>query len=240
MRFKKIIKMFENGNVCVTGMRGKGKDLIIGNVIAHRKKQYVSNLNYRNEYHNELDFNKIDCQNDYKNFINGNINYYEYPYPLGADVYISDCGVYLPSQYCNQLNRDYPNLITYQALSRQISRNNVHINAQNINRVWDKIREQSDTYIRCVSCIYLFGLVIQRVIIYDKYESCLNRVNPCRIKVPLFNKEAKIHARLYLDNFYNQHGKVQSRLLFYFNRSKHNTYQFGEILKKGKKKNENT
>ena len=45
MRFKRIIRYFKRGNVCVTGLRGTGKDLLMGNVIARRKKNYVSNLN---------------------------------------------------------------------------------------------------------------------------------------------------------------------------------------------------
>lgn len=232
MRFKKIVNMFKRRNVCVTGLRGTGKDLIMGNVIARRNKPYVSNLDYsKNELFEELKLKDLDVPNKYSNFINNDINEYHYPYTEKADIYISDCGVYLPSQYCNQLNRDYEGIITYQALSRQISKNNVHINAQNLNRVWDKLREQSDYYIRCRQCIYIFGLVIQFITIYDKYESCLNRINPCRVRVPMFNKEAKIQAKLYLDNFYNQHGSVRNHILIYFNKSKHDTHYFGKVLK---------
>lgn len=232
MRFKKIVKLFKNGNVCVTGMRGTGKDLIFGNVIARRKKEYISNLDYSNDHNfNMLIASRLDIKNKYSNFISNDVNKYEFPYEQGQDIYISDCGVYFPSQYNNLLNRDYEGLISYQALSRQISKNNVHINAQNLNRVWDKIREQSDTYIRCVRCIYLFGFVLQSIVIYDKYESCLNRINPCRIKVPILNREAKIHAQLYIDNFYNSHGKVKRRILLYKNKSKHDTYHFGNLLK---------
>lgn len=232
MRFKKIIKLFRNGNVCVCGLRGKGKDLLIGNVIARRKECYVSNLKYGYDYI-PLRLSDLDLKNTYKNFINNDVNKYDYPYPLKADIYISDCGVYLPSQYCNQLNRDYEGLIGFQALSRHIARCNVHFNAQNLNRVWDKLREQSDIYIRCVRCIYLFGFVIQKIVIYDKYESCLARINPCRIKKPMFaTKKVKQDVDLYLDNFYNMHGSVKSRLLIYFNKSKHDSYAFGKMLKK--------
>lgn len=232
MRFKKIIRLFKNGNVCVCGLRGKGKDLLIGNVIARRKQPYVSNLNYGYEYI-PLRLCDLDIKNKYTNFINNDVNKYDYPYPLKADIYVSDCGVYLPSQYCNQLNRDFEGLISFQALSRHIARCNIHFNAQNLNRVWDKVREQSDIYIRCVKCIYLFGLVIQKVIIYDKYESCLNRINPCKIKKPMFaSKKVKQDVDLYLDNFYNIHGSVKSHWLIYINKSKHDSYAFGKLLNK--------
>jgi hypothetical protein len=47
MRFKKIIRMFEDGNVCVTGLRGRGKDMLMSNVVVRRKKPYVSNVDYK-------------------------------------------------------------------------------------------------------------------------------------------------------------------------------------------------
>lgn len=240
MLFSSIVKMFKKGNVCVTGLRGTGKDLLMGNVIARRKNDlYMSNLDYGGQYV-PLDFKLLDCgMNTYDNFINNNINYYEWTLSEFGDIYISDCGIYFPSQYCNQLNNKYPYLSVYQALSRQVSHNNVHINAQNLNRVWDKIREQSDIYINCNKCIYLWGLVIQQITIYDKYESAVNRVKPCKITLPLTaTKEMKLQSQLYYDNFCNQHGKVKKKLLIYINRSKHDTYYFEKLLKKGKKKNE--
>ena len=239
MMFSNIIKMFQNGNVCVCGLRGTGKDVLFGNVIARRRKPYVSNLDYTNgENYNELDFNKLDMgKNTYRDLISGKVKYYKYPYPLGSDIYLSDSGIYLPSQYCNELNKQYPYLPTYFALSRQVSHNNFHVNTQHLGRPWDKIREQADQYIRCRGCIVLLGkLVIQQITIYDKYESALNRVKPCRISVPIFAKrEVKQSAEMYLDNFYNTHGSVKNHILIYFNKSKHDTYYFEKLFEGGKK-----
>ena len=153
MRFKKVLKLFEKGNVCVSGLRGTGKDVLFGNVIGRRRKEaYISNLDYGgNRFPFEL--KKLDLAgNTYKNFIAGNVKNYVFPYPLGTDVYISDAGVYFPAQHFVELNRSYDSFVAYQALSRQVSHNNVHFNAQNLNRVWDKIREQSDIYINCQWC----------------------------------------------------------------------------------------
>lgn len=237
MTIKKIIKLFEDGNVCVTGLRGTGKDVLFGNVIARRKKDYVSNLDYTNgkNYH-VLDFNKLDCgKNDYRNLLSGNVRYYKYPYPSGSDIYLSDAGVYFPSQYCNELNRDYKYIPMYMALSRQLSHNQFHVNVQNLNRCFDKIREQSEIYIRCRKCIVLFGfLVIQVITLYDKYQSCLDRVEPCKISVPIMaKKEVKQNAEMYVDKFRNTYGKVQTRLLVYINKSKHDTYYFEKLFERG-------
>ena len=245
MRFKKVVKLFDSGNVCVTGLRGTGKDMLSGNVVARRKKDYVSNLDYnckKSTYH-KLDFNKLDLGGTtYKDMINGTQKYYVYPYPIGSDIYISDVGVYFPSQYCNDLNRDYKNLPMYMALSRQLSHNNVHINVQNLNRAWDKIREQSDTYIRCRRCKVFFGkIVFQQITIYDKYQSCLDRVEPCRIRVPaMASKEVKQNAKMYVDKFRNSYGTIKNHILLYWNKSNYDTYYFEKLFASGVDENAKT
>lgn len=233
-----IAKKFEQGSVLVCGMKGKGKDLIMGNVIAYRKKQYVSNLDYGGERY-EFNYKDIDLGGNTYDTMLATPRYYEYPFPPATDIYLSDVGVYFPAQYCNELNKKYQSIPYFMALSRQVGREaRVHANCQNISRIWDKIREQSDTYIRCTHCFYVpkINLVIQRVVLYDKYESAQNRVNPCRIKVPMFgNKDRILNAQIYCDNFYNQHGEVHDYWLIYFNKSNHDTYYFEKLLKEGKK-----
>lgn len=239
MRFNKIVRMFKDGNVCVCGLRGSGKDVLTGNVIARRNVPYVSNLNYTDgKNFQELDFDKIDVgKNTWRNLIKGNPRYYKFPYEPGSDIYISDVGIYMPSQYCSELNKEFPHLPTYMALSRQVSHNNFHINVQSLNRAWDKIREQSDQYIRCRWCKVLFGkIVLQKITIYDKYQSAVDRVQPCRIRMPFLGKaEVKQQAELYLDKFYNTYGSVKNHLLIYINRSKHDTYYFEKLFLGGSK-----
>ena len=233
MRLRNIIKMFENGNVCVTGLRGTGKDVLFGNVIIRRKKPYLSNLDYGGNF-NPLILKDFNINNKYSNFISHDVNRWVFQFPYGTDLYISDVGVYFPSQYCNKLNNEYEGFVYYQALSRQVSHNNVHCNVQNLNRCWDKIREQSDTYIRCVFCKVVFGFVIQKVVLYDKYQSCLDRVGVCRVKKPnlFMNKNQRLQRELYLDNYRNQHGSISAKWLVYKNKSKHDTYYFEKLLKK--------
>lgn len=242
MRFKKIIKMFENGNVSVCGLRGTGKDMLTANVIARRKKPYISNIDYNCKgcEYQPLDFNKLDCGgNTYKNLIKGDVKYYKFPYIEGSDIYLSDAGIYLPSQYCGELDRDYKHLPMYSALSRQLSHNNLHTNSQALERVWNKFREQSDQYIRCRGCVVLFGFVIQTVTIYDKYQSCLDRVEPCRVKMPLFkSKETKAQIDMYLDKYRNTYGDIKTRVLIYRNKSNYDTYYFEKLFESGVKSND--
>lgn len=231
---KQIVKLFESGNVIVLGLRGTGKDLLMSNVVMRRRKPYVCNIDYGGVRFpfNPLDY---DCgRNTYANFIEGNIVPYTYPHPDETDIYISDAGVYFPSQYCNELNRKYGFFATFMALSRHLGDCNVHFNAQNINRVWDKIREQSDQYIMCNWSKVFFGRwVVQSVTIYELYDSAVKRIPPFRLPRPLLNKDRQFQWEMAKSNYDIAHGSIRRRLLLYRHRSSYNTRQFKEILNNG-------
>ena len=231
--------MFEDGNVCVVGLRGRGKDMLIANVVMRRKLPYVSNMDYGGVRF-ELNFSDFNCgENTYNEFISGDLNYYEFPFPDFTDVYIGDCGVYLPSQYCNQLNRDYGFFATYMALSRQLGESNTHFNVQNLNRCWDKVREQSDQYIMCNGLckwfLNLTGIVLQRVTIYESYDSAIKRVPPFRLPKPMFSPERRFQWKVQKQNYDISYGSITRRILVYRNKSSYDTRVFKEMLRNGKK-----
>lgn len=239
MNLKKLYKRyFKVGNVCVTGLRGRGKDMLFANVVSRSTRQYISNIDYqcKSDY---FPFDPLALQigNDYNNFLSGVVRPFSYRYPQKVDYYISDCGVYFPSQYNGELNKQYKDIPAFMALSRHIAECNVHINVQNLNRCWDKIREQSDIYIRCISCRVIGKLVIQKIIVYDKYESCLNRVEPFRpLRAPLLSHgtnrgQYKVKNEELLRSFKERNGMVRKYTLIYFNRSKYDTRAFKELLK---------
>lgn len=238
MGLKRIIKLFDLGNVCVCGLRGKGKDMLVANVTQRRELPYVSNVDYGGE-RLVLDPTVLDCGgNTYRNFIEGDVAYYSYPYADRTDIYISDAGVYFPSQYCSDLNRFYGGISTFMALSRHLGDCNVHFNVQNLNRCWDKIREQSDTYIMCNWCKVLFGkLVIQRVTIYELYDSAVKRVPVFRLPRPWINPDRLFQWKIQKQNYDIAHGSIKPALLIYVNKSNYNTRIFKEVLENGKKKN---
>lgn len=248
MRLKKIIHMFEKGNVCVCGLKGSGKDMLFANVINRRNIPYVCNTEYEPRNYtkknnklvfNKLDLKKLNCgENSYRNFLNEDVRYYEFPYEDGTDIYISDAGIYFPSQYCNELNRDYKYFPTFMALSRHAGEANVHTNAQNLNRVWDKIREMSDQYIMMRWSVYipLLHLVIQKVRIYEKYQSAVDRVPPFKISIPLVGSgKTRYEVRMRKQEFACAYGEIKSGILVYRNKSKYNTRIFKEILANGAK-----
>lgn len=228
--------MFEDGNVCVVGLRGRGKDMLMSNVVVRRAIPYVSNVVYYPYQH--IDFNPIDFNcgyNNYKNFIEKNVSKYVFPFVDGTDLYLSDCGVYYPSQYCNELNRDYKYVPTYMALSRHLGQSNVHVNCQNLNRIWDKLREQCDQYIACQWCRVFFGkYVLQRIIIYDNAESCQKRVKPFRLCLPLLSsREMRLQTDLEKQRYEQSNGLVRGAWLLYVNKSNYDTRVFKRILEEG-------
>lgn len=238
MKLKTIIRHFKDGNTCVTGLRGRGKDMLIANVVCRRKKDYISNVDYTDGV-GHFDFvpdNLNLAMNTYHDFICGTVKKYSYPYPDGVDVYISDAGIYFPSQYQGELCKRYPHFPTFMALSRQLGECNVHVNVQNLNRCWDKIREQSDTFINCDKCLYIkpLKLVIQRVTIYTKEESCTNRVEPFLIKPSLLcSAERREQIEMKRLEYKAAHGDIKRGWLIYRNKSNYNTRIFKEILENG-------
>lgn len=226
---RKIIKLFKKGNVSVSGLCGSGKDMLFANVVARRKLPYVSNTNYGGNWI-PFDPEVLNVKNTYKNFISSKLNHYEYPYEDGTDFYIADCGIYFPAQYCNELNRDYGYLATFMALPRHLGLANVHTNCQNLNRVYDKLREQSDIYITCRWCKVFFGIVIQKVIIYERYQSAVDRVPPFKLSRPLLNPERIQTWEVQKQNYLISHGEVKPRILIYRNKSAYNTRIFKEML----------
>lgn len=231
-----VTNLFKHHSVCVTGMKGSGKDMLLANVLARlpTSSSYASNIDYHVQAtHIPLDLTALDCGgNTYADLISGDVKPYSSPLPDGVSIFISDAGVYLPSQYCAELNRKYPYLPTLFALYRQTNDAHIHINTQNLNRLWDKLREQSDVYIYCRWCKVLpGGIVIQKITEYDKAQSCIDRVKPCAIKIGFFDKpEVRTFKQLYIDSFSNTHGLVRDHLLIYRNKSKYNTRYFRDLL----------
>ena len=185
-----IVDRFKAGNVIVFGQKGKGKDLIFQKVIRLRRKKYFSNMNYGYNY-NHINLVELELGNNtYENFIAGNVEKIEKNEQLeGADIYISDAGIYLPAQYHYLLDKKYKSLPVFYALSRHLYNNNVHVNVQALNRVWDKLREQADSYFKALCTFKFCGLLFTKVRYYETYQTASENRAPMRRR--LLNKYSK-------------------------------------------------
>lgn len=187
---KFIAKKFEEGNTITFGAKGKGKDLLLQKVIKVRKKKYFSNINYGYDW-NYVSLAELELgANTYENFINDTVELVTKNEQLeGADIYISDAGIYLPAQYHYLLDKKYKSLPIFYALSRHLYGNNVHVNTQALNRVWDKLREQADSYFKALKTVKVFGLLFTKVRYYETYQTASENRAPMRRR--LLNKYSK-------------------------------------------------
>lgn len=232
MNIHSVIKLFDNGNVCVVGLRGSGKDMLCANVTQYRNKPYICNVDYGG-YFNRLTSDLFNLGgNTFADFKHGTLKPYSFPYPDYTDVFLSDVGVYYPSHECSYLDKHDKGLPLFMALSRQLGLCNVHLNVQNLERAWTKIREQSDTYIRTNWCKVFFGkIVVQSITIYERAQSVIDRVPECPFKTPLLcDKQMKEYYNIKKLEYRVSYGDIKNRLLIYINKSSYDTRFFKKLL----------
>ena len=142
----------------------------------------------------------------------------------GIDYFISDAGIYFPSQEFSRLNKIYPSLPVFQALSRHLGDCNFHANVQNLNRLWDKIREQADCYLLCTRCsVFFHKFVSQTIYYYDRYQSCVDRVKPMKKR---WGRMGKIEY----DKFVANYGTIKKLKIWGILRYKFDSRRFKAIL----------
>lgn len=226
-----LCNIFRKNNVIVFGKKGTGKDLLFQYVINARKEKCYSNIIY-NKNCTKANLNDLELKNNtYDNFINGNVNIelknldYE-----GKDFYYSDIGVMLPSQYDTKLYKSYPSFPITYALSRHLYNSNVHCNTQNLSRVWKALREQADSYIKCIGVekpfiLSWFGFLKINYIYYDKYESAEKSLLP--LKMGFMNKYLNASAKQY----YATNGEIKKTYVLINKKDiKYDTRAFHEII----------
>jgi len=175
-----IIKKFESGNTLVFGKKRKGKDLLFQNVIKARKKEYFSNISYGYKY-NPITLNELSVYpNTYNDLIHNTITK-SLPHLLleKKDIYISDGGNFLPSQYQDKLIKQYPSMPIFYSLQGHLYDNRTHVNYNgSFNRLWDKLREQADEYFFVLRTFALGPFLFTQVRYYELGSSAEARILP--------------------------------------------------------------
>lgn len=182
-----VIKCFKQANCIVTGHKGRGKDLLFMYVIHRRGQRHYSNIRY-NEFTDVLEPREFNIDpNTYKDFLNGTVQPIQKHLKEGQDYYLSDGGIFMPSTYQDQLVKLYPSLPLTYAIQRHLYNSNFHCNVQNLQRLWDKIREQADYYFTCVQTIRIGKRTfIQKLRYYENYEAAKANVLPFQVNRFLF------------------------------------------------------
>ena len=215
-----ILDKFIKGNVIVAGKKGKGKDLFFNYVINARKCNCRSNIQFNPKLceKTELDYLTLKDENgkqlEYSDFLNGKFKPIKKNIDECVDYYISDAGVFLPSQFQAELCKKYPSLPITYALSRHLARMNVHANSQSILRIWDKLREQADSYFIMRKSINFGLFFIQKLTYYDDYQRALSNLRPFHSNRLLSSKENKALA----ENYRAQNGNIMDLWIIQWNK----------------------
>lgn len=224
---KRIKDAFTSGSVMVSGRKRFGKDVLFQTMINARKETYFSNISYGGDYHHIEMKDLLLGDNDYKSFIDGKVTQCDKINKLeGHDIYISDGGVYLPSQMDSYLHKIYPSFPITYALSGHMYNNGIHVNTQRLDRVWKALREQADYFVRMRKrCLIIPFIIVLFTTEYDKYESAVQELSP--MKSTLFNKYSKAEKELYKA----QHGFIKDGFIIVSKRSLHyDTRAFHKVI----------
>lgn len=190
-----LVREFRACNVIVAGKKGTGKDLLFQHIINKRKEPYYSNIDYGGKCE-IVRLKEVSADpNDFRHFIEGNIRQIDRRFEEKRDIYISDGGVFLPSFADTLLDKVYPSMPVYYALSRHSAEHNIHVNVQNFERVWKKLREQADSYVLVKGRIKLPHFILVKSIWYDKLQSAMQALEP--VKTRLLNKFSKAEVDIY-------------------------------------------
>lgn len=201
-----IISCFSDGNVITFGLKGCGKDLIFNKAINSRNQNCYANIPYNKELCVVKDINEFSVSpNTFENILDNNIKIIPKLNKENCDFYISDGGIFLPSQYSNRLIKDYPSLPIYYALNRHLTNSNIHINSQYLGRVWDKLREHAAYYIMAVKTKNIFGFLITKFIVYDNYSSAAAKMRPYKVSGLITHSESRANR----EDFESKHGLVK-------------------------------
>lgn len=221
-----VKRCFYEGNVIVTGLRGRGKDVLFSLVTNSCKCKYISNIDYTGD-NRYIEFDVSDISvggNTFDNFARHDLIPYKYPHDDGIDFFISDLGIYFPAQEFSKLNKNYPSVPIFQALSRHLGDCNFHGNIQNLNRLWDKIREQADIYLLCERCKVRFHKFVSlKLYYYDRYQSCVDRVKPMKKR---WGRLGKIE----FDKFTASYGTIKKLKIWGILRYKFDSRRFKTLL----------
>lgn len=227
---------FNDNNTITAGRKGSGKDLFTQSVISYNAtKNKKTKHNYKVFSNIDYGFNsrKIKISdltvypNNFKNLILGQYHLINKNVDFeNAQVFISDAGIYLPSQYDNFLDKHFESLPVLYATSRHLYNMNIHLNSQRFGRLWLKLREQADHYFLTLKTRKIFNWFFVKVVYYEKYESALAEKLPIS-KVGITNK----YNRADIEKFHAENGLIKQmwvvvnkRELFYDTRVFHELF----------------
>lgn len=222
---KYVVNIFKRNNTIVYGKKGTGKDMMFQVVINERKEFHYSNINYHKKtLHVKL--NDITLfPNSYENLINDNVEKVVPNIKENYDIYLSDGGTYLPSQYDYLLHKKYTSLPLLYATQRHLYNSNFHVNVQTLNRLWKPLRELADGYFKMEKTIFIGPIFILKFTYYDRYESADASL------LPMSKKLLNAHNNAIVNQYQATTGVIKPMFIIgWKNNVRYNTRHFKNVF----------
>lgn len=184
---RKFLREVKQDSLIVFGKKGKGKTLLFSEMTRMDKKGYLSNTDFKRKKGEIINVKDISVEpNNWLNVLNGEYQEIERKDWEKKPVYIDDAGVFLPNFADAMLKNKYPSMPIAFALWRHLYDAPIHINSQDVNRVWKLLREQASGCIQARKCWRLGPIAIIHCTYYDKVASAEAELLP--MKKTLLNK----------------------------------------------------
>jgi len=183
-KFNKVwlVSIMCNYDIIIYGAKRVGKDAFLQCMApALAKVKHILSTDAR-AYASRISLPELDLKHTTDDLLNDRISKQPYNSKFELSIiYVSDSNVYLPSSEYNYLNNNYNYLLLWCCLSGNIYDSNIIVNAQAIDKIYDKIRVQQSYYIRVNG---IRGLIFKYfdITVYSDYEQALKATQ--RIKAP--------------------------------------------------------
>lgn len=229
---RELLKVFNTYNTIVFGRKGSGKDVIFQHVTAYLDKhgiEYRSNIDYgNNEKITDIGLYSL-WPNTSESLIDGKVQKITNQIPItGFSHFESDAGAKYPSHLDHLLSKKYPWLPLVMAFSRHLWNMRFHMNTQALSRIWIKIREQADYYIKVIGTLNVFIGLFTKIRYYEDYESANQGLRPYRPHGLLHTKQEVQAMREEYDAL---HGVIKERWIFTPKSAlKYDTFYFRKVF----------
>jgi hypothetical protein len=210
-----LAKKYKSGNSITFGMQGNGKDVIYQKMINVIDKPCYAVMPY-GPLTTVLPIKKLALgDNTFDKFIENKITKVKDEYIEGYHYWMSDAGLYFPSHLDVLLSKLYPSLPIAAALMRQVRDAHMHFNAQRGSRIWVKLREQCDIYVKACGCfkIPLLGLFV-KARYYELEESADRSLKPLKIPKRMLALMDKQEVRMMKEQYDATNGLIREVWLF--------------------------
>lgn len=206
----KLLKEVSQDSLIIYGKKGKGKTLLCSEIDRRAPNGCLSNGDFKHKKSQEINIADISvAPNTWEDILEGKISEIEKHEDWeGKPIIIDDAGIYLPNFADSMLKRKYPSMPIAFAVWRHLYNAPIHINSQDVERVWKLLREQQSGCIQCRKTIHIGPLGFIHCTYYDKIASASAGLLP--MKKTILNKYNAAEVNQYEAN----NGLIKDFLIF--------------------------